>query len=118
MTTFHAVMIDETGCEFGVSVTAETREEAFALLRENYPESRCDQLESPADTARREAAMYDDINRGIYRNEDGSIDFVEPGYDYPEEDEDEEEDDYDGEERFTDHADEPYYIEDSGLWED
>ncbi len=111
MTTFHAVMIDETGCEFGTSVTARSRTEAFKKLREDYPESRCDQLESPEDTACREAAMYDDINRGIYRNEDGSIDYVEPGYDEPEEEDD-------SEERFTDHADEPFFVEDAGLWED
>lgn len=99
MTKFHAVMIDETGREFGVSVIARSRTMAFAKLREDYPESRCDQLESPADTAAREAAMYDDIQHGVYRNEDGSIDFVEPGYDYPDE-----EDEYpdDSEERFTD----------------
>lgn len=55
---FHAVMIDETGCEFGASVSAETREEAYEILQENYPESRVDQLESPEDTARREAEIY------------------------------------------------------------
>lgn len=57
MTNFHAVMIDETGCEFGASVTAPTRAAAFAKLREDYPESRCDQLESPADTQRRQARI-------------------------------------------------------------
>ena len=95
MPKFHAVMIDETGCEFGASVEAPTRQAAYDLLREDYPESRCDQLESPQDTADREKRMYDDISRGIYRNEDGSIDFIEPGYDYDDEDDypDEEDDD-------------------------
>jgi len=63
MTKFHAVMIDETGCEFGVSVTARSREAAFDKLREDYPESRCDQLESPADTRKREQRMYRQAER-------------------------------------------------------
>ncbi len=61
---FHAVMIDETGCEFGAEVEAPDRETARAKLRENYPESRVDQLESPEDTRERERAMYDHIARG------------------------------------------------------
>jgi hypothetical protein len=82
MIRFHAVFIDETGHgEFGATIEAETRAEAWELAREDYPESRCVQLESPEDTAKREAAMYNDISRGIYRNEDGSIEFQEPGYD-------------------------------------
>lgn len=55
---FHAVMIDETGCEFGASVSAHSRGEAYEKLQDNYPESRVDQLESPEDTARREAEIY------------------------------------------------------------
>lgn len=55
---FHAVMIDETGCEFGADIEAHSRGEAYSLLREYYPESRVDQLESPEDTARREAETY------------------------------------------------------------
>ena len=55
---FHAVMIDETGCELGVGIDAHTRDEAFDRLREDYPESRVDQLESPEDTAKREAEIY------------------------------------------------------------
>jgi hypothetical protein len=58
MTTFHAVMIDETGCEFGVKVTAKSRSDAYEKLREDYPESHCDQLESPADTVRRMRSYY------------------------------------------------------------
>jgi hypothetical protein len=56
-------MLDETRCEFGVDVTARTREEAYRKLSENYPESQCIQLESPADTRRREKRMYDRIQR-------------------------------------------------------
>jgi hypothetical protein len=58
MINFHAVMVDETGCEFGADVRATTREEAYEMLEENYPESRCVQLESSEDTARREAEIY------------------------------------------------------------
>ena len=72
MTKFHAVMIDETGCEFGAEVTASSRAAAFAKLREDYPESRCDQLESPADTRRRERAMYERADRAYWN--DGPID--------------------------------------------
>jgi hypothetical protein len=53
-TKYHAVMLDETRCEFGVSVEARTREEAYRILEEDYAESRCVQLESPADTRKRE----------------------------------------------------------------
>ena len=103
MTHFHAVMIDETGCEFGASVEAASRSAAYERLRLDYPESRVAQLESPEDTARREQAMYDDIRRGIYRNEDGSIDHVEPGYDDGyDEDEDEDEDEVDDWDDYTD----------------
>ena len=87
MIKFWAVMLDETGCEFGVGVEADTREQAYEILEEDYVESRCVQFESPQDTADREKAMYDDISRGIYRNEDGSIEFQEPGYDDYDDDE-------------------------------
>lgn len=55
---FHAVLMDETGCEFGADIAAPSRDEAYDRLRENYPESRVVQLEAPEDTARREAAIY------------------------------------------------------------
>lgn len=61
MIKFHAVMLDETGCEFGVGVTAANRSDAYDQLREDYPESRCIQLESPQDTAERERRMMDRI---------------------------------------------------------
>lgn len=63
MVKFHAVMLDETGCEFGAGVEAEDREAAREQLRDNYPESRVVQLESPEDTRQREAVMYDRIQR-------------------------------------------------------
>ena len=46
MVKFHAVMIDETGCEFGVSLEAESRDEAYDELKEDYPESRIDVLKT------------------------------------------------------------------------
>jgi hypothetical protein len=64
MTKFHAVMIDETGQgEFGVTFEAKTRAKAYDYLHENYPESRCDQLESPADTRKRERRIYEQAER-------------------------------------------------------
>lgn len=60
MITFHAVMLDETRCEFGASVEASSRSEAYDLLRERYPESQCVQLESPADRRAREEDLYFD----------------------------------------------------------
>ena len=69
---YHAVMLDETGVgEFGVDVEAETKEEAQAILNEDYPESRCVQLESPEDTAVREKAQYDHISRGGDYDDEG-----------------------------------------------
>ncbi len=71
MTRFHAVMIDETGCEFGVDIEAKTRADAFDALRDDYPESRCDQLESPEDTRDRESAMHAHISAGGDWDDDG-----------------------------------------------
>ena len=86
MIDFHAVMIDETGCEFGVSFKATTRGAALEYLREQYPESRCDQLEDPQQTAEREAAIY----RRAMTDEDGYWD---------DEEDDDDWDDYSDEER-------------------
>jgi hypothetical protein len=58
MVDFHAVMISETGCEFGATVTAETRADARDLLADLYPEARCAQLESPQDRAERERRYF------------------------------------------------------------
>lgn len=71
MTSYHAVMIDETGCEFGVDFEADSGESALEYLYENYPESRCDQLETPAQSAEREATLHDLIRRGADFDEDG-----------------------------------------------
>lgn len=83
MNHFHAVMIDETGCEFGVGVVADTREAAYDKLAEDYPESRVAQLESPVDTIERENAMMDHISRGGDWDDEGRPIF--PGGDYGDE---------------------------------
>lgn len=64
MPRYHAVMLDETGCEFGVDLEAANREMAYAALRNGYEESRCVQLEDESDTRERERAMYAHIERG------------------------------------------------------
>ena len=59
MTYFHAVFVDETGVgEFGAGIHAESKAEAYERLSEMYPESRIVQLESPQDTAARDAEIY------------------------------------------------------------
>lgn len=58
MTMYHAVMTDECGGEFGADVEASSRSEAYEKLREDYPESRVAQLESPEDTQAREERLY------------------------------------------------------------
>jgi hypothetical protein len=55
-------MIDETGCEFGVSLEAETRDKAYEELEEMYPESRVDQLEDEEQTRERERLIYERAN--------------------------------------------------------
>ena len=73
MTQYHAVLLDETGCEFGHTFTANSREEAWTKVREDFPESRCVQLEDPRDTADRQNAIYQRMAREI----DGSDDYWE-----------------------------------------
>jgi hypothetical protein len=58
LTRYHAVMLDETGCEFGADVTTTSRTKAYEVLKELYPESRLLQLESPANVRRREDRLY------------------------------------------------------------
>lgn len=70
MTKYHAVLLDETGCEFGHSFTATDREAAWDYIREAFPESQCVQLEDPQDTADREAALYASIASDDYYYED------------------------------------------------
>lgn len=74
---FHAVMVDETGCEFGADVEAPDRETAYDRLREDYPESRVAQLESPEDTLRREMATYEVVRREIDGDDDWEEDWDE-----------------------------------------
>ena len=71
MTKYHAVMLDETRCEFGVDLEASDRSEAYAQLRDDYPESTCVQLESAADSEKRESAMYEHIEAGGDWDDDG-----------------------------------------------
>lgn len=66
MTAYWAVLLDETGCEFGAGVTATDREAAYDYLRENYPESRVVQLESPQDRAARQQRLWDEAERAMY----------------------------------------------------
>ena len=68
MTKFHAVMSDETECEFGVSVEARSKNAAYDKLREDYPESRCVQLESPNDSRKRERALKRWAERMYYES--------------------------------------------------
>lgn len=58
MLTFHAVMIDETGCEFYASVRANNQDDALDMLAEEYPESYCDQLETDSQVRDREHDTY------------------------------------------------------------
>jgi hypothetical protein len=51
-------MMDETGCEFGHTFHAPDREAAWDYVHEQFPESRCVQLEDPDDSRRREQATY------------------------------------------------------------
>jgi len=69
MIDFHAVLIDETGCEFGATIRAANKAEAWDEVREQYPESRCVQMESAEDTAAREARIYAEVC-AEYDNED------------------------------------------------
>ena len=63
---YHAVLLDETQCEFGVSFEASCRNVAYNYLVESYPECRCVQLEDDEDTRKRQAridrAARDDID--------------------------------------------------------
>lgn len=83
MINYHAVMIGEDGMEFGADVRAKSREEAHEKLREDYPESRVEQLESPADTRKREQDLYDHIAKGGDWDEEGR-----PIFHFPQEEDD------------------------------
>ena len=77
MTHFHAVLLDETGCEFGAGHDCETREEAHNYFRDAYPE----------DTRAREAHTHDLIRRGADFDDEGR-----PFFPYGDEDDFDEED--------------------------
>lgn len=77
MTDYWAVLLDETGCEFGAGVTATDREAAYDYLRDNYPESRVVQLESPQDRAEREARIWRETEHSMYDMEDDYSDIEE-----------------------------------------
>ncbi len=64
MPRYHAVMIDETGCEFGVDIEACTKSDAIDQLEDDYPESRVDSVESRDESRNRERAMYAHIEAG------------------------------------------------------
>lgn len=81
---YHAVMIGEDGMEFGADVRARDYQEARLMLREMYPESRIEQLESPADAREREERLYRDITRGVDYDDEGRP-FYPHGY-YPDDD--------------------------------
>jgi hypothetical protein len=80
MTKYWAVFIDETGVgEFGASIEADSKEEAWEVAREEYPESRCVQLESPAEAAERERQRYIRI---CQEYDDGRPDHMRDDYDW------------------------------------
>jgi hypothetical protein len=68
---YHAVMLDETGHgEFGVEVYAESRDAARLWLLEEYPESRCIQLESDEERDERVERIWKEAERSMYDMED------------------------------------------------
>ena len=77
MITYQAVLLDECGHEFGASVAAPTKADAYDELRDMYPENRgIVQVESPQDTHNRQTAMYARLDREqngeFYEEEDFS----------------------------------------------
>ena len=69
MTRYWGVFLDETRCEFGAPIEAENKAEAWRIAKEDYPESKCVQLESPEETAEREAETYRRVSEEM--DEDG-----------------------------------------------
>ena len=86
MIRYGGVFLDETRCEFGAPITAPNKAEAWRIAKEDYPESRCVQLESPEETAERERATYEAVVRemdeesGYYDEPD---DFDEDDFEVP-----------------------------------
>ena len=63
MARYHAVLLDECGDEFGVSLQAASRAKAYEALRDDYAESRVVQLESDYQAAQRERRQYQRLVR-------------------------------------------------------
>lgn len=71
MTMYHAVMLDETRCEFGVTFEVDGgKQMARDYLRQEYPESQCVQLETEQDTMEREKLLYQRIADELDRDYD------------------------------------------------
>lgn len=85
---FHAVMIDETGCEFGVDIETASKQDAIDQLEEDYPESRVDQVESASESREREGRMYAHIEAGGDWDDDGRPfnNYSTPSWDIDEDD--------------------------------
>ena len=76
---YHAVMLDETGCEFGHTFEAPDRNAAWDYLQENYPEAGWIRLEDPTDTAERERRTYQWAAR-VYDDPDYDYHYYEDQY--------------------------------------
>lgn len=78
MLDYHAVMIDETGCEFGVTFKAKDLYSAIEQLREDYPESGIGEVHT--------VGTWEDRQRRLeMRLREEDEDYDEPEYD-PEDD--------------------------------
>ena len=55
---YHAVLVDETGCEFGHTFYASSNDAAWDYLDEQFPECRAVQIETQQDSAARERAAW------------------------------------------------------------
>jgi hypothetical protein len=71
---YHAIVIDETGCEFPAQVEADDFSEAMDLLREDYPEARG--FENVATTAERREQEHDRYMR-LMAEIDGDYDYAD-----------------------------------------
>ncbi len=67
MTQYHAVILDECGQEFGVTVQASNKSAAYEQVREDYPENMgIIQTEDAQDTREREAEIYARVSNDDY----------------------------------------------------
>lgn len=58
MNRYQAILIDETGCEFGVTIDAYNRAQVWEELAEDYPECRVTQVLSQAEIEERQREIY------------------------------------------------------------